>query len=79
MQSEEKVILQRVVENFIRTGNASDEQVKVTSLPKGKTSYVEQSSGDGRSIMLDEYRINGKTIWAGYSGRSGMVYLSLVG
>lgn len=77
MQSEEKTILQRVVENFVRTGNASDEQVKVTNLPKGKTSYVEQIGVDGRSLMLKEYRVDGKVVYAGYSSRSGTVYLSL--
>jgi hypothetical protein len=77
MQSEEKTILQRVVENFVHTGNASDEQVKVTSLPKGKTTYVEQIGEDGRSIMLDEYRVDGTVVYAGYSSRSGTVYLSL--
>jgi benzoyl-CoA reductase/2-hydroxyglutaryl-CoA dehydratase subunit BcrC/BadD/HgdB len=78
MQSEEKTILQRVVENFIRTGNASDEQVKVTSLPKGKTSYVERIGVDGRSVMLKEYRVDGAVVYAGYSSRSATVYLSLV-
>ena len=78
MQSEEKTILQRVVENFVRTGNASDEHVKVTSLPKGKTSYVEQIGVDGRSIMLKEYRVDGTVVYAGCSSRSGTVYLSLV-
>jgi hypothetical protein len=77
MRSEEKTIILRVVENFVRTGNASDDQVKVTSLPAGKTSYVEQSGEDGRSVMLDEYRVNGTVVWAGYSTRSGTVYLSL--
>jgi hypothetical protein len=28
--------------------------------------------------MLEEYRVDGKVIWAGYSGRTGMVYLSSV-
>lgn len=77
MQSEEKTILQRVVENFVRTGNASDQDVKVTCLPKGKTSYVEQIGADGRSIMLREYRVDGTNVNAGYSSRSGTVYLSL--
>ncbi len=76
MPSEEKIILSRIVESFIRTGSTDDKQVKVTSLPKGKTSYVEYLGGDGRTIMLEEYRINGKIIWAGYSTRSGTVYLS---
>jgi len=78
MRSEEKTILQRVVENSVRTGNVSDEHVKVTNLPKGKTSYVEQIGVDGRSIMLKEYRVDGTVVYAGYSSRSGTVYLSLV-
>jgi len=78
MMSEEKQIILRVVENFSRTGNADDSQVKVTCLPDNKTSCVEQSTGDGRSIMLDEYRVDGKVFWAGYSSRTGMVYLSPV-
>ena len=77
MQSEERTILQRVVENFIRTGNAGDEQVKVVHLPKGKTSHVEQIGDDGRSVMLDKYCVDGAVIYAGYSQRSGTVYLSL--
>jgi hypothetical protein len=76
MPSEEKQILLRVVENYARTGNASDEQVKVTNLPEDKTSFVEQTGVDGRSIMLDEYHFDGKVIWAGYSSRSQTVYLS---
>ena len=73
MQSEEKTILQRVVENFALTGNASDEQVTVVSLPNGKSSTIENE----RSVMLKEYRVNEKLIWAGYSSRSNTVYLSL--
>ena len=74
MQSEEKTILQRVVENFALTGNASDEQVIVVSLPNGKSSIVEND----RSVMLKEYKVNEKLIWAGYSSRSNTVYLSLM-
>ncbi len=76
MPSEEKKIILRVVENFLRTGSASDEQVKVTCLPKDKSSYVEQIGEDGRTILLDEYRLDGSVIWASYSTRSGTVYLS---
>ena len=74
MQSEEKTILQRVVENFALTGNASDEQVTVVSLPNGKSSIVEND----RSVMLKEYKVNEKLIWAGYSSRSNTVYLTLM-
>lgn len=74
MQSEEKTILLRVVENFARTGDATDEQVTVVNLPKGKSSTIEND----RSVMLKEYKVNEKLIWAGYSSRSNTVYLSLM-
>ncbi|MCB0101016.1 MAG: hypothetical protein H6635_10815 [Anaerolineales bacterium] len=73
MQSEEKTILQRVVENFALTGVANDEQVTVVNLPKGKSVTIEND----RSVMLEEYKVNEKSIWAGYSSRSNTVYLSL--
>jgi hypothetical protein len=75
---DEKQIILRVVDHYIQTGNTDDSQVKVTRLPDNKTSCVEQIAEDGRSIMLDEYRVNGTIVWAGYSGRTGMVYLSHV-
>lgn len=77
MESTERVILLRVVENFMRTGAAEDSEVAVVNLPPGKSTYVEQIGADGRSIMLDEFRIAGRVVWAGYSSRSGTVYLSL--
>jgi len=73
MQSEEKTILQRVVENFALTGVASDDQVTVINLPKGKSVTIEND----RSVMLEKYKVNEKSIWAGYSSRSNTVYLSL--
>ncbi len=78
MQSEEKTILQRVVENFASTGNANDPQVTVVCLPGRKTSAIERIDGSDRSIMLKEYKVNEKAIWAGYSSRSNTVYLSLM-
>jgi hypothetical protein len=78
MFSDEKQILMRVVERYVRTGKTHDEQVRVTRLPDNKTSYVEQTGEDGRSVLLDEYRVDGRVIWAGYSGRSATVYLSAV-
>jgi hypothetical protein len=76
MFSNEKQLLQRVVDHFANTGKAVDEQVLVTCLPVGKTNCVETIDKDGRSVQLDEYRANGQVIWAGYSMRSGTVYLS---
>lgn len=76
--SEEKKIILRVLENYVRTGEIFDEHVKVASVPFGKTSFTEQTDEDSRIIMLDEYKIDDKVIWAAYSSRSGTVYLSLL-
>jgi hypothetical protein len=79
MITDEKQTILRVVENYARTGNSDDSQVKVTRLADNKTSFVDQSSGDGRSIMLDEYHVDNKIVWAAYSDRTGTVYLSSSG
>lgn len=77
MESVERIILQRVVTNFVRTGTPQDLEVAVVNLPPGKSTHVEQMGEDGRSIMLDEYRVDDRVVWAGYSSRSGTVYLSV--
>ena len=74
--SDEKVIIKRVVENYASTGELADSQVKVTRLPDNKTRYVEQGADGGRGVQLDEYRVDGRVIWAGYSSRTGIVYVS---
>ena len=74
--SDEKVILTRVVGHYVSTGEASDPEVKVMRLPDNKTSYVEQGADGGRGVQLDEYRVNDRVIWAGYSSRTAIVYIS---
>jgi hypothetical protein len=78
MYSNDKEIIMRVVEHYARTGDVSDAEVKVIILPNNKTSFVEDNVGGSRSIMLSEYKVDGKVIWAGYSPRLGIVYLSSV-
>jgi len=73
---DEKETLLRIMERFLLTGSTSDDEVKVTCLPKNKTSFVEYIGEDGRSIYLDEYHVEGKVIWAGFSSRTQTVYLS---
>lgn len=77
LHSEERTLILKVVEEYVRTGKVSDERIKISVLPPGKTTYVEQIGQDSRSVMLDEYRIDGRVVWAGYSSRSGTVYLSI--
>jgi hypothetical protein len=76
MITDEKQVILRVVERFIQTGIASDEQVNVVCLPDNKTIFVERIGEDSRSVMLDEYRLDARVVWAGFSDRSQTVYLS---
>jgi hypothetical protein len=78
MFTDEKRGVLEIVERYARTGSTTNDQVKVTLLPYDKTSFVERNGEDGRTILLDEYHVDGKIIWAGYSTRSGTVYLSNV-
>ncbi len=73
---DEKQVLVRITERFIRTGIASDEQFSVTRLPDNKTSFVEYIAQDGRSIYLDEFQVDDKKIYAAFSSRTQTVYLS---
>lgn len=77
MFSNEKTIILRVAENYLKTGIAEDSEVTVTCLPPNKTSALEQVDGENHSIMLDEFTVDGEKIWAAYSSRKQMVYLSL--
>lgn len=78
MFSEERTIIHRVIERYIRTGSIEDEQVQVTILPENKTSAMEKIGDDNRSVMLDEYQVDQTKIWSGYSMRSKTVFLSVV-
>ena len=73
---DENEILLRVTERFVRTGSTTDEQIKVICLPDNKSSYVEYIGVDGRSIYLNEFHVDGKIIWAGFSSRTQTVFLS---
>jgi hypothetical protein len=65
-----------VLEQFSRKNEPVEGQVKVTRLPDFKSVYIEQIGEIGRSIMLSEYKVDGKTYRAGYSSRSGTVFVS---
>lgn len=66
----------KIVEQYSTQGEMVDEEIKVTRVPDWKTVYVEQFDGMGRAIIMTEYKVNGKTFWAGYSQRSQTVYVS---
>jgi hypothetical protein len=66
----------KIVEQFIRKADGEEGQIKVTQVADAKTMYVETIGDNGRSIIFNEYKVDGKTYWAGYSSRSDTVFLS---
>lgn len=65
-----------IVEQFSRKSEPVAGQVKVIRVADYKTVYVEQIGDSGRSIILYEYQVDGKTYWAGYSSISETVFVS---
>lgn len=65
-----------IVEQYSRNNEVVEGQVKITRVPDYKTVYIEQFGESGRSIVLAEYKVDGKTYWAGYSSRSDTVFIS---
>jgi hypothetical protein len=74
---DEKEMLRKMVDLYARTGRDEDGGIKVKRVQDRKTTYVEPNIEGGRSIVLNEYKVDGKTYWAGYSSRSQTVYVSL--
>ena len=66
----------KIVEQYSRKCEPVAGQVKVKRVPDYKTVYVEQIGDVGRSIVLTEYTVDGKTYWAGYSTLSDTVFVS---
>jgi len=66
----------KIVEQFSRKAEVIEGQMKVTRVPDSKTVYVETIGEIGRSICFNEYKVDGKTYWAGYSSRSDTVFVS---
>lgn len=78
MMSEERTIIQRVIERYVRTGSIKDEQVQVTILAENKSSAMEKVGEENRSVMLDAYKVDEVKVWSGYSIRSKTVFVSIV-
>ena len=66
----------KIVEQFSHNGEAVEGQVKVARVADYKTVYVEQIGDSGRSIFLSEFKVDGKTYWAGYSAENETVFVS---
>ena len=66
----------KVLEQYSRKTEPSEGQVKVTRVPDYKTVYIEHIGDKGSSVLLSEYKVDGKTYWAGYSMLSETVFVS---
>jgi len=74
---DEKQMLREKIDHYTRTGSEQDGEIKVKRVQDRKTTYVEPNGESGRSIMMNEYKVGGKTYWAGFSSHSQTVYISL--
>ena len=68
--------LLKVVEQYSRNAGVVEGPMKITRVEDSKTMYVETIGEMGRSISFNEYNVDGKTYWAGYSSRSNTVFVS---
>ena len=68
--------LMQIVENFSRNIEVDQGEIKVVHIPDQKTVFIEPNAEYGRSIVLSEHLVDGKTYWAGYSTYSQIVYIS---
>ena len=74
---DEKKLLQEMVDQYDRTECEQDGEIKVKRVQDRKTTYVEPDGESGRTVLLNEYKVNGKIYWAGFSSRSQTGYISL--
>ena len=68
--------MSNIVEQYSRSGNEMVDDIKITRVPDWKSVFIETVGEIGRAIMLSEYKVDGKTYWAGFSTRSQTVYVS---
>lgn len=66
----------RMVEEYSRNAGMVEGQAKVVRVQDSKTMHVETIGEVGRSIFFNEYKVDGKTYWAGYSSRSDTLFIS---
>jgi len=68
--------INQIVEQFSRKEELGETEIKVIRVPDYKTIYIEQIGEVGRSVILSEFKVDGKIYWAGYSSRSNTVFVS---
>ena len=66
----------KILEQYSRNPEIAEGSVQVTRVQDSKTVILETIGEVGRSIFFNEYQVDGKTYWAGYSTRSDTVFVS---
>ncbi len=74
---DDKEMLRKIVDQYARTGCEQVGEIKIRRVQDGKSTYVEPNAEWGRSIVMHQFKVDGKTYWAGYSTRTKTVYVSL--
>jgi hypothetical protein len=67
----------RIVEAYYLKPDTQYEGIKISRVADWKTVFVEQIGESGRAVMMNQYKVDGSTCWAGYSSRSQTIYISL--
>jgi len=68
--------LSHIVEQYSRSAIEVAGEIKITRIPDWKSVFIEQIGELGRAIVMTEYKVDGKTYWAGFSSRTQTVYVS---
>lgn len=71
-----EIQITQIVEQFSRKDENGETGVNVVRVPDYKTIYIEQIGEVGQSVILSEFKVDGKIYWAGYSSRSNTVFVS---
>lgn len=66
----------KIVERYNHKSEADYGDIKVTRIPDRKTMFVETIDEIGRTVMMNEFKVEGATYWAGFSSRSQTLYIS---
>jgi hypothetical protein len=69
--------MSRIVDAYYRKPESEYEGIRITRVPNWKTVFVEQIGESGRAVMMNAYKVDGTTCWAGYSTRSQTIFISL--
>ncbi len=72
----EKKQLLEILDQYSRQSYPENSAIKIRRVPDNKTSTIEDIVGNGSTIMMSEYHVNGKTYWAGFSMRTQTLFIS---